>query len=59
MLNPISYSVQDAIAVTGLGRTTMYELMKSGAIKRIKIGSRTVILRSDLEQFLARAAAAA
>lgn len=58
MVEPVAYSINDAAAASGLGRTTVYGLLKAGMLKRVKIGARTVILRSDLEQFLNRAASA-
>jgi excisionase family DNA binding protein len=44
-------------AVSGLGRSTHYEYIESGALKVIKKGNRTLIRRSDLEDFLNAAAA--
>lgn len=48
----ISYTVNEAVKACGLGRTTIYELIKAGELKPAKVGTRTLILRSDLENLL-------
>ena len=48
----LTYSVDELPAVTGLGKTRLYELMNSGAITARKAGRRTLILREDVEAFL-------
>lgn len=52
-MKPISVSIPDAVKLTGLGRSTIYEAMKSGQLPRRKLGSRSLILVSDLEAFVA------
>lgn len=49
----LSLSIEEARAATGLGRTKLYQLINSGQLKAKKIGKRTIILRDDLEGFLA------
>jgi excisionase family DNA binding protein len=44
----ISCTVEEACWATGLGRTTIYKLIKEGRIEAKKIGRRTVILVSTL-----------
>lgn len=58
MPDPIAYSVKDAASACGLSRTTLYQLIKAGKLQPRKFGTRTVLLRSDLEAMLACAAAA-
>lgn len=48
----LSLSIEEVITATGIGRTKLYELMGSGELKARKIGTRTVILLSDLESYL-------
>lgn len=45
----IAYSPAEAAEATGLGQTTIYAMMKSGRLKRVKIGTRTLIPRASLE----------
>jgi excisionase family DNA binding protein len=48
----LAYQINEAVQVSGLGRTTLYELIKSGKIRTMKAAGRRLILRSDLEAFL-------
>jgi len=52
MDNIMAYSIEDACKVCGVGRTKFYELIADQKIKAKKLGRRTLILRTDLEQFL-------
>ena len=45
----LAYSVTEAAAVTGLGRTTLYALIGSGTLPSCKIGKRRLIASADLE----------
>lgn len=49
----LALSIEQALAATGLGRTKLYEALKSGDLRAKKLGTRTLILQSDLETFLA------
>jgi excisionase family DNA binding protein len=44
----LSLTVDETAAVTGLGRTTIYGLMKSGQLPKVKLGGRTLIRTVDL-----------
>lgn len=46
------YSVEDVVAVTGIGRTKVFAFMKSGALKAVKVGKRTHFKPSDLKAFI-------
>jgi len=52
-MNQLSLSIEEASATTGIGRTKIYELISSGQLVARKVGTRTIILRSDIEAFLA------
>lgn len=58
MTDKIAYTINEARKVSGLGRTKLYELINAGELKPAKIGTRTLILRTDLEGMLQRAVAA-
>jgi hypothetical protein len=48
----IALSVLKASVLSGIGRTTLYAAIKSGALLARKCGKRTIILRSDLITWL-------
>jgi len=45
-------SVDEAINKLGIGKTTFYELLKTKQIKPVKIGRRTLIKRTELQDFI-------
>ncbi|SBV31886.1 conserved protein of unknown function [uncultured Sphingopyxis sp.] len=47
---PISVRVADAVKLTGIPRTTLYELMAAGCIETVKIGRSTFILYASLKR---------
>lgn len=49
-LKPILVTVPTALAVTGVGRTKFYELVKEGRIRTVAIGRRTLVIFADLEK---------
>lgn len=55
----LAHQVTEAARRLGIGRSLMYELIKAGRIKAIKIHSRTVITDAELRRFLAEAEAEA
>jgi excisionase family DNA binding protein len=55
-IKPITVTVATALAVTGLGRTKFYELIKAGRVRTIHIGKRTLVEYRSLEELLTPAA---
>lgn len=51
-IEPISVRVPDASRMTGLGRSTIYELIASGDIEAAKVGRATVIMVESIRNFL-------
>jgi len=49
---PRAHTIKAACRISGLGRTTIYAALKSGALSARKCGRRTLILADDLEAFL-------
>jgi excisionase family DNA binding protein len=47
-----AYSVPETMCVLGLCRDSVYKLIREGRLPARKIGRRTVVLASDLQQFL-------
>jgi excisionase family DNA binding protein len=46
-------SIAEACAMAGIGRTKIYEAISAGELVARKYGKRTLILRADLQDFLA------
>jgi excisionase family DNA binding protein len=53
MQNPIAVTIPDAVKMSGLSRTSIYEALKRGDITARKAGRRTLISFADLEAYLA------
>ena len=54
---PISVRIPEAVRLTGLSRSRIYELMASGDIAFAKVGSSTLILVQSLRMFIERCGA--
>jgi excisionase family DNA binding protein len=48
----LTFSIAEACAVAGIRRTTLYKEIRSGDLRAVKIGGRTVILADDLRLWL-------
>ena len=48
----IAVTIPEAVRVSGIGRTSLYELFKSGDLTPRKNGRRTLILMSELRSYL-------
>ena len=46
----LAYRVSEACFALGIGRSSLYELVKSGELKIIKVAGRTLVPRSELER---------
>jgi excisionase family DNA binding protein len=49
---PISVRIPEAVRMTGLSRSRIYELMRSGDIEFAKVGSSTLVVVESLREFL-------
>ena len=50
---PVLLSPEEAAAVLGVGRSTIYRLIDEGALRRMLIGRRALIPRADIDAFVA------
>ena len=53
MLDKETLSVAEATKVLGVGRSIIYALIKNGRLPIRKLGTRTLILRTELKDFIA------
>ncbi len=51
-LQKAAYSVNETLALLSIGRTSLYELIKTGELKATKFGHKTLFLAPDLAAFL-------
>jgi len=51
-INKITLSIQEASILSGLSVSYLYKLSSNGELPVCKIGTRVLILRSELEAFL-------
>lgn len=49
---PLAYSVNDAIRLTSIGRTKLYELIGQGRLKSVRIGGRVLIPADSLRALI-------
>lgn len=53
MTTPIAVTIPDAVRISGMSRTSIYEALKRGDLSARKAGRRTLIQFSDLQAYLA------
>lgn len=51
-LEPISVRIREAVRLTGLSRSRIYELMAAGDIEFVKVGRSTLVLVDSLRAFI-------
>lgn len=51
-MTPLALTITQAVTVSGIGRTMIFELIKTGKLKARKVGRRTLIATSDLREMI-------
>jgi excisionase family DNA binding protein len=52
--HPAAYRPDQVPAVIGLGRTKVYELLRTGQLRSIKVGKARLVPRAAIDEFLDR-----
>lgn len=53
-IEPLTVTVADALRITGIGRTKLYELIGTGDLATAKIGRRTLVMVDSLRALIDR-----
>lgn len=53
---PLAISITEALDLSGLGKTTIYSLLKHNLIESIRVGRRRLIIYASLKAFLEKGA---
>lgn len=57
LLEPLTVRIAVAIRLTGIGRSKLYELIKSGEVETVKIGTATLVTMASLRRLVERGSA--
>ncbi len=56
-IEPLTVRIPVALRLTGIGRSKLYELIKSGDVETVKIGTATLVTMASLRRLVERGSA--
>ena len=51
-MNTLAYTIAEACTLTRTGKTALYEAIKTGELRAVKRGRRTLVLPADLGEWI-------
>ena len=51
-IDKLSYSIDEAVVATSLGRTNIFNLIRNGKLRAVRVGNRTIIPAEVLKAFV-------
>lgn len=51
-MDPVAHTIVEAAKASRVGRTSIYEVIRRGELRAVKVGRRTLILAEDLMEWL-------
>ena len=57
LIEPLTVRIPVAVQLTGIGRSKLYELIKSGDVETVKIGTATLVTMASLRRLVERGSA--
>lgn len=51
-LEPLTVRIPVAVRLTGIGRSKLYELIKSGDVEIVKVGASTLVMVASLRRLI-------
>lgn len=56
-IEPLTVRIPVAVQLTGIGRSKLYELIKSGDVEAVKVGTATLVTMASLRRLVERGSA--
>ena len=51
-IEPLTVRIPEALRLTGIGRSKLYQLIKSGDVQTVKIGTATLVVMASLRRLV-------